>query len=95
MRDAISVFDAVEQSRSEGEKTRTGDDHVFVSADQGDDAGRSDEDDNLDHDEWQKTDTGASGRGVVDCLESDGEVVHFEHEDSKEVEQEERSAAAG
>ena len=93
MRDAVSVFDAVEQTRAEREEEGAGDDDVFVPADERDDSRRGDEDDDLDHDEWEKTDTGTGSRGVVDGLEGDRDVVHLEHEHCEKVEQDSRGTA--
>lgn len=93
VRDAVSILDTVEQARAQREEEWAGDDDVFVPADERDDSRRGNEDDDLDHDEWEKTDASTGSRGVVDGLEGDRDVVHLEHEHCEEVEQNSRGAA--
>jgi len=81
-----TVLDRVEETRGEGDEARSDDEEGFESADSRDKAGREDEEEDLNEDHREKSDTGARSGGVIDGLVTLGDVVDDESEDGEDGE---------
>ena len=92
MIDGRAIFDRIQEARGDREKDGSGDNDVLEAANEGDDAGRGDQNDNLDENEREELDTGLCGRIVVHGLKGEREIVDGAHEGTEQAEEEYRGA---